>query len=145
MTFLLRGYQEDCTPDKVSPGKYLWADTPIWDVGECLLHARRLSLASGDEDARITFTCTWEGLAGRTLRYWSAEKDRETWFDQTKRTCQQPSVESSVLTISSKDIDPNLPEIVKEFTKVLYQSFSFYEPEMNLFQREISKMRKRGM
>lgn len=143
--FLLRGHQEDCTPDKVSPGKYLWAETPIWDVGECLLHARRLSLALGDEEARITFTCTWEGLAGRTLRYWNAEKGRQTWFDQTKRTCQQPLVESSVLTISSKDIDPNLPEIVKEFTKVLYQSFRFYEPDMSLFQKEISKMRKRGM
>ena len=143
--FLLRGYQEDCTPDKVSPGKYLWAETPIWDVSECLLHARRLSLALGDEEARITFTCTWEGLAGRTLRHWSADRDEETWFDMTKRTCQQPLVESSVMTISSPDIEPNLPEIVKEFTKVLYQSFRFYEPEMNMFQREISKMRKRGL
>ena len=142
--FLLRGYQEDSTPDKVSPGKYLWAETPIWGVGECLLHARRLSAILGDEEAEITFSCSWEGLAGRTLRYWNAEKDEETWFDQTKRTCHQRSVESPLLTVSSKDVEPNLPEIIKDVTKVLYQAFRFYEPEMNLFQRETAKIRKRG-
>ena len=144
MMYLLRGYREDCNHQKVEPGKYLWVETPIWDVGVCLQHARRLSSDLGNENAQIMFRCTWEGLAGRTLRYRSAEKDRETWFDRTKRTCHQVSVESPVMTVSSKDIESNLPEIVKEFTKVLYQGFRFYEPEMGFIQQEISKMTKGG-
>ncbi len=144
MLFLLRGYREDCTPAKVQPAKYLWEETPIWDVGVCLRHARRLATDLGNENAQIMFTCTWGGLAGRTLRYWSADKDEETWFDQTKRICRQESVESPVMTVSSKDIESNLPEIVKEFTKILYQCFGFYEPQMSFIQKEISKMTKGG-
>lgn len=140
--FLLRGYEEDCSPNKVDPGKNLWVHTPIWDVGECLLHAQRLSTALGDESASVSMKFVWEGLLGRTLRYFHNGKGDVTWFDQTYKMCRQETVCNEVLSIPVQGISDNLPDIIKDFTSDLYVKFNFHEVKMTVIQEEVSKMRQ---
>ena len=143
LMFLLRGYTEDCWPEKVDPGVALWLRTPTYDVTECLLHAKRLAKILGDEEASAIISFTWEGLTGRTLRPWHVEKGRPTWFDHTAKTCQQGSVITPPEIISVKDIPTKLAEIVHEITKPLFYAFNFYEPSPGDIREDIAKLLNR--
>jgi hypothetical protein len=144
LMFLLRGYQEDCSPDKVDPGTALWLHTPIWGVGECLLHSERLAAALGDVSASVIINFKWEGLRGRTLRPWTAQKGEEIWFDYTHRTCRQENVSSPFLRVVSKDIEATLPEIVQHLTKNLYEAFHYDDIKVDFIRQELSKLRQRS-
>lgn len=139
--FLLRGYQEDCEA-KILPGTVLWVETPISEVGEILLHSRRVANELGDEDASIAISVAWEGLANRRLssRSWNAPR-LERSLERTKKLCHQSSI-SSQFTTSVKDILTNLPETVEAITKPFFQCFDFYSVSLDFIQREISNLTK---
>jgi len=142
LMYLTRGYEEDCAPEKVETGSALWFCTPMWDVSEVLLHAKRLSIALEDEDSSVLVTFLWEGLENRTLRRKAAKKGGLTWFDRTGRTCRQPSVASPYKRISTADIPKDVPTIVHEVTKPLYKAFNLYEPSIDDVRQEVSKLMK---
>jgi hypothetical protein len=140
--FLLRGYWEDCRPDKVEPGKALWTRTAVHQVGECLLHARRLARALDVEDGSVMVSFRWEGLAGRVWRDIDTEKDEKTWYDHSGKVCRQKSVESPIVTVSVRAIDESLSSIISSLTKGLFLAFQFPEPSIDLIRRELSRLKK---
>lgn len=138
MMYLLRGYQEDSSPDRLKPGTILDLTLPVWRVGECLLHASRLATALISDSAKILFQVTWEGLAGRTLASWANPK-RSLSED---RQSNQEKVTSDI-KVEAGSIVPALPEIVKTLTSPLYEVFEFFVPPSNMFKEELAEMLRR--
>ena len=137
MMFLLRGYDEDSSPNQVQPGTILDLTLPIWRIGECLLHAERLATAIAGQSASLTFRVIWSGLLGRTLTAWA--NPRRTLFPG--RRSRQDSVTSEIDTSVSR-VSANLPEIVRSLTIPLYEIFDFFTPSPKMIQEELSEMRK---
>jgi hypothetical protein len=132
--FLLRGYQED--EDPKFAGTFLDLTIPVWRVGECLLHAERLTKALHIDSAPILFQVQWGGLVNRQLKAW-ANKRRMMWGDYTSR---QTSILSNI-KVQSDQISTNLPDIVKNLTKPLYEAFNFFEPPLEMIEQELIEMR----
>ena len=67
--FLLRGYAEDAL-DETEPGSVFSLTTPVWRVGESLLHASNVAaiLAADDDQAEVEIILQWTGLQGRRLK-----------------------------------------------------------------------------
>ncbi|MFQ5902412.1 MAG: helix-turn-helix domain-containing protein [Candidatus Binatia bacterium] len=139
MMYLLRGYQEDSVPERLDPGTIFDLAIPVWRMGECLLHAERLSIALGDSLASVIFRVTWEGLARRTLTAW-ADPGRLLFNDRQSR---QDRVASEIV-VSVDRISATLPEIVETLTRPLYEAFDFFTPPMSMVKEELLKMRGRG-
>ncbi len=134
MMFLLRGYQEDEDPKLA--GTIFDLTIPIWRVGECLLHAERLTKALGVKSAPIYFQMRWDGLLNRTLKSW-ANRRRMTWDGYQAK---QDSVTSNI-KVSSDQISTNLTEIVNSITRGLYETFDFFEPPIKMIEEELAEMR----
>lgn len=136
--FLLRGYQEDSNPDQIEPGKIFDLTLPVWRVGECLLHAERLANTIAEGQASIMFEVTWEGLFNRVLKTWANQ--RRVLVEE--RYSKQNAVTSTTI-IPADSISSNLPEIVRELTTPLYESFEFFNPPFSMIQEELAEMRSR--
>lgn len=134
--YLLRGYQEDSHPEKVTPGTIFDLTIPVWRVGECLLHAERLVKEITSNSASIIFRFSWEGLADRTLVSW-AQPNR---IFSASRTSRQ-NIVTSEISLTPKTIQSNLPEVVSKITNPLYEVFDFFEPPQSMFEQELNKMR----
>jgi len=137
MMFLLRGYEEDSDP-RAEPGTMVDVTLPIWRVGECLLHAERLSKAIGKSATTpITIHITWKGLSGRALVSWATP--RRIFFDP-RGPSRQDSVTSEI-TVATGLISETLPEIVETLTKPLYETFDFFSVPSTMVREELLKMR----
>ena len=134
--FLLRGYQEDDAKDSIKPGTFLDLTIPVWRVGECLLHAKRLSALLAGDSSSINFRVSWEGLGGRHLKAW-ADRGRDVRED---RIAKQDKVVAEH-SFESNEITTNLPEIVQLLTAPLYEVFDFFSPPMSMIVEELAKMR----
>jgi transcriptional regulator with XRE-family HTH domain len=141
MLFLLRGYQEDGA-EGLEPGAFLDVTLPIWRIGECLLHAERFALQLAGESASVLFQARWNGLRGRTLISWA---DRNILFHGSQYGLSQQDVVESETTLLARDISTLLTDTVATITRPLYEIFSFYEPSRELIDRELSRMRSRGI
>ncbi len=142
MLFLLRGYREDSHQKTVRPGTIIALTFPIWHIGECLLHAERLAKELANQSADILLHATWEGLEGRKLMPWpdpSADLTPPMFvYGQPSR---QDIVRSEIL-VPVDQISAALPEIVRNVTAPLYQTFDFYRPEHDMIAKELAKMRR---
>lgn len=133
--FMIRGYKAD-SQDDVEPGEVLDFIQPIWQVGECLLHAKRLSRELCDGTSDITVEVRWTGLRGRTL---SKIFNRRGLFPPNNRQSHQDTVTVSK-RLSVADIEKSLPEVVESLTQPLYQAFDFYDPPARLIQKELDRL-----
>jgi hypothetical protein len=131
--FLLRGYEED---SKFKPGTVFDLSTPVWRMGECLLHAERFAAALGNESASVSFQVSWRGLKGRNLR--SVLNPFRTTVDIDRAPSRQDSI-SCYIEVSANQITLALPELVKELTTPLYEVFDFYRPSSSLIQEELAR------
>jgi transcriptional regulator with XRE-family HTH domain len=137
---LLRGYQEDGEDGeakRVSPGTVLDVRLPIWRVGECLLHARRLA-STVEDDADVAVGVTWEGLKGRQLVSWA--RPRRLFFDT--RTCKEENSVESLVTTKASEIRAMLPDLVRQLTAPLYEAFDFFSPHDGMIEAELERMVK---
>lgn len=133
--FLLRGYQEDFRGD-VTPGKCLDAITPIWRIGEAMLHAMRLAMQMDASESPIAFSFEWSGLKGRQLV--ALGGDRVPFF---RRITEQDVVSSFVSVDRATSIDTQLPELVLQALVPLYEIFDFFKMSPNVVAEEIKKLR----
>lgn len=145
--FLLRGYYEDSQiaasarsavlfPQSmgITPGTFLDPIQPVRRMGECLLHAGRLATelnASGP----IYFKAVWKGLKNRKL--FSMTPPFPFFREETSHECAV----SSDITEPVERISTHLPEIVKELTNPLFNSFDFFDLSLEIIKREISELR----
>lgn len=132
--FLLRGYQEDGSPDKHEPGSVVDLTLPVWRPGECLLHAERLAVRMGSD--RVRFMVRWDGLAARELISWTWERDVHPG-----RTSAQDTV-TSFIDVEVALISDTLPELVRKLVEPMYAVFDFFKPPDSLYGEELSKLRK---
>jgi len=137
--FLLRGYQEDSRSDEVKPGTIFGLTLPIWRVGECLLHAERLTRALSAQSMPVIFRVIWEGLSGRTLVAWA--KSRLGGPDLSDARQSRQNSATSAITVYSDRISATLLEIVNTLTIPLYEAFDFFKLDLKIVQEELSKMR----
>jgi serine/threonine protein kinase len=138
--YLLRGYDEDSSSDRYEhpyePGTSLELTSPIWRIGECLLHAGRFATELSGSASSILFQVKWNGLRGRTL----VVKERQMFSLPTLRPSVQDSVTSNIL-ITPDRITSSLGEIVQTLTAPLYETFDFYSPPMHLIDDEVLRLK----
>ncbi|KAB1068821.1 AlbA family DNA-binding domain-containing protein [Methylobacterium planeticum] len=134
--FLLRGFFEDGRPERATPGTVFSLTTPVWRVGECLLHAAALAQNLGVTDAKIVFSTRWAGLAGRELK----DLDGRRYLSEGYRA-RQDQIDRSI-TVEASIIGDGLPEIVFELLTPLYELFDLFVLPRAMVEGELREMRK---
>ncbi len=134
--FYLRKYQEDEIPGTgqslLASGKFV-AVAPVWRIGECILHAARLSRALGVPPGPVAFRSRWTGVRGRRMaRAWDAAPD-------ANHECRQDVVESEAVAPVS-DLEVRLAEITAQLVAPLYEAFSLFRLEEDSLRQEISHL-----
>jgi hypothetical protein len=133
--FLLRGFEEDGGLEDVTPGTALDLMLPIWRIGECLLHARRLARELGAD--RIEFAVRWEGLQGRRLR----SLLRRDFVLPSQSVAADDHVTSQV-EVRPAELEDLLPQVVRALVEPLYATFDFYRPPDDLYRVELERLRR---
>jgi hypothetical protein len=132
---LVRGYDEDAENWPLPPGTSIDVTLPVWRVGVCLLHARRLAARLGA--SRVEFMMRWEGLEGRTL----TDHTGPGRFAADERRSYVDAVVSEV-EASPAAIEPGLPDLVRSLVGPLYAAFDFFDPPQELYVDELARMRE---
>ena len=139
-TFLLRGYQEDgnyAAQGGIQPGTCLDPTLPIWRIGEALLHATYF--ADRLDGNSVSFAARYTGLRERRLAKW-ANPMEGNWASGISR-------DDDVLLTTSVAVDTlsaNLVEVVHSLLSPLYERFNFTRLPLEIVQRELNRLRKRG-
>jgi hypothetical protein len=134
--YLLRGYTEDSSFERVPPGRVLSGSLAVWRVTEALLHAEQAvsQLADG---AWVHFTARWEGLRDRSWSTWP-----DPWGHVEGQPASVSDVSSSVVCLG-KDIALRLPELVLDLVRPLSDVF-LAKLTPSEVEREISKLKQRN-
>lgn len=137
--FLLRGYQEDSTRERLAPAPQSGFDLtlPIWRTAECLLHANRL--AQRLDATGIQFLMRWTGLRGRKL---AVLADHQRMMAPT-RPASEDEV-SSFVEVDPSEISSDLAGVVRRLVDPLYASFDFFEPPAQIYDEEIAELLSRS-
>ena len=134
--FYLRKHEED---DPLGAGHVLPASRrlvigrPIRRIGECVLHAARLSHALDLPAGPVAFRAKWTGIEGRRLArnpHGDLDPDHE---------CQQDSVESAA-TVTTADIEERLFEVADALLAPLYEAFNLFHWDEEELRSQIAKM-----
>jgi len=112
--------------------------TPIWCVGEFLLHGQRFAEEFGGERAGLQVSLTWTGLAGRTLR----NPEPARYIGIFGHSSQQEEVTSTLDIQDADRVSSVLPELVEEATRPLYEVFDFFNVPFQSIRAELDRMRK---
>lgn len=135
---VFRGYQEDTPGWKAnSSGMTFDFVIPLWRVGEFLRYIHRYIKEFANEEVGITTTFKWTGLSGR---YLSSSSGR--YFNPIHRVSQQNEVVTSITIENIDSIELQLPELVQEITRPLYEIFNFFEVPKETIIKELNEMRK---
>ena len=131
---LIRGYQEDAITG--DPGAKLDLTLPIWRVGECLLHAARMTkLVQG---RKIKAMVRWTGLEGREL---STVAARDRFLAAGRRS--STDVLATYIETTHDDIANRLPSLVQALVSPVFELFDFFEPPLALYGEELTDMQRR--
>lgn len=140
---IFRGMQED-SKDELFGGKYekpaFNFTTPVWRLAELLLHATRFANEfSVSEKRSATVSVDWYGLKNRQLT-----ADISKYGTLLERHSKQDKVHSEIVIPDVSRIQEQLPEIVEQLTKPLYELFDFFEMPMQTIQNEINTLLRRA-
>jgi len=120
-----------------NPGEKFDFLTPIWRVGEVLLHGYRFADKFAGEAVSMRVTMMWTGLEGRTL----SSSQPTLYLTPQGRQSQQDRVVSSVEIEDALSIDANLYDLVDEITRPLYETFDFFRMPRQTLVAELDEMR----
>lgn len=136
---LFRGYQDDSQEweRRTNLGTEFDFLTPIWRVGEFLLHGQRFAEEFGSESAGLRVSMTWTGLSGRTLR----NPEPARYLGIHGRQSVQDEVTSSLDIQQASRVRSALPELVEETTRPLYEVFDFFSVPAQTIRAELERMR----
>lgn len=132
---LIRGFDEDSSPERAAPGTAFDITLPVWRIGECLMHAAHLAARLVPESRPVTFSVTWSGLCNRELVH--LERRRMLF---PGHIAKQDSLNAS-LTVDSDKIADQLPELLHGLLQPLYSLFDFFDLPKVLVDEEIQRMR----
>lgn len=136
--FLLRGFQEDARGEGQEPGTTLELTTPVWRMGEILLHAASMARQFEVPDARVVFCVRWAGLRGRML----VSHANRHWGDLENFSAHQDVFQNQII-IQADQIADALPEIVDPLLRPFYALFNFFDPPQAFVANELARMRDR--
>jgi len=140
--WLVRGYQEDSSEQEAHAPRTIFDLTlPVWRVGEVLLHAHRLASPLTGENSKpplVHVRMRWTGLQDRELKSWA----QPSIFLGPGRICHQESVDTEVV-VPSDAVPTQLPEIVARLTLPLYEAFDFFQPSIEMYEEQLSRMRSK--
>jgi len=140
--YMTRGYPED-DPGRsgFEAGTQFDLVLPIWRIGECVLHAKRLAEALGDASATVHFRASWQGLRERELVSWANDR-RQVYPGRISR---DDSLQADI-TFKADTAEADLPRIVHGLTEGLYLRFDLLETQAKepMFREELERM-VRGM
>ena len=141
LAFLLRGYQEDgdkAAQAGIQPGTCLDPTLPIWRIGEALLHA---TYFAGRLDGNsVSFAAQYTGLRERRLAMWGNPMEVNAWAGGISRDDDVPLSKS----VAVDTLRANLVEVVHSLLSPLYERFDFTRLPLEIVQRELHRLRKRG-
>jgi len=136
--FLLRGFQEDARGEGHEPGTTLELTTPVWRMGEILLHAASMARQFEVPDAKVVFCVRWTRIGGRTL----VSHANHLWYDLEDYSARQDVFQNQI-TIQADQIADALPETVDQLLRPLYALFNFFDPPQAFVANELARMRDR--
>lgn len=136
--FLLRGYQEDARGEGQEQGTTFELTTPVWRMGEILLHAASMAEQFGVPDAKVVFCVRWSGLEGRAL----VSHANHHWYDLENYSTRQDVFQTQI-TVQADQITDALPEIVDQLLRPLYALFNFFDLPPIFVANELARMRDR--
>ena len=139
--FLLRGYQEDgdkAAQAKIQPGTCLDQTLPIWRIGEGLLHATYFAGRLGGNS--VSFAARYTGLRERRLATWADPMEVNAWASGISKDDDVPLLTS----VAVDTLSANLVEVVHSLLSPLYERFDFTRLPLEIVQRELNRLRKRG-
>lgn len=136
--FLLRGFQEDARGEGQEPGATLELTTPVWRMGEILLHAASMARQFEAPDAKVVFCVRWSGLAGRTL----VSHANRHWADLENFSARQNVFQNQTI-VQADQVADSLPEIVAPLLQPFYALFNFFDPPVAFVANELARMRDR--
>lgn len=134
--FYLRKHEEDELPGAghvLPASRRLMIYRPIWRIGECVLHAARLSRSLHLPPGPVAFRAKWTGLTGRRL---ASSPDGPL---DAKHECRQESIES-LATAATADLEDRLSDVVAELLAPLYEAFDLFQLEDSRLRSEIANM-----
>jgi Putative DNA-binding domain len=137
---LIRPYDEDFSPGKMTPGSELDPVLTIWRVGDCALHAAKIADALGYSDS-IELMIEWTGLSGRRLSYLD-DRSRFDYAPPAPTPTRQDKV-TVRLAATAASIKADLASFVIKATEDLYRGFGFFELSRQIVERELAKMQGR--
>jgi hypothetical protein len=138
---LLRGFDEDAIAQlspqhsHIAPGTVLDPVLAIWRVGECLLHAERLSTRLGADTIEVFVH--WSGLKGRSA---ASLGTHTAWY--SSRSAESDSVMSQTV-VERSALGATLPQIVHSLTEPLFVLFDFLEVPESVVATELDRLRGR--
>ena len=135
LTYMIRPFQEDFLFQDSAPGKEFDLTIPIWRIGECLMHAKKLSDTLVGKTATIIFKARWEGLSGRKI-VTRANPNQMLHGDHVATG----DLAESMLSVESVKIEAELSELVRRLTEPLYTTFNFLKPPEAVFEQELQSM-----
>ena len=141
LAFLRRGYQEDgdrAATDSISPGTCLDPTLPIWRAGEGLLHAAYLT--GRLDGATVSFAAHYTGLRDRRLARWARPIEYVGWAGGVSKDNEV----TVTTTVDARALSANLVEVVHSLLSPLYERFDFTRLPLEIVQRELNRLRKRG-
>jgi len=113
--------------------------TPVWRLAELLLHAMRFAdQYSPTEKRSAVVSVDWYGLKGRQL-----VADMSKYGLLSDRLSKQDKVHSEIVVPDVSRVQEQLPELVFQLTKPLYEVFDFFEIPMQTVQGEINQLLRR--
>lgn len=136
--FLLRGYQEDARGGGQEPGTTLELTTPVWRMGEILLHAVSMARQFEVPVAKVVFCVRWTGLEGRAL----VSHVKHLWYDLEHYSSRQDVFQTQI-TVQADQIANALPEVVDQLLRPFYALFNFFDPPPAFVANELARMRGR--
>ncbi len=134
--YTIRGYIEDSLEEwkSVQPGTVVDLTLPVWRIGEILYFAARF-LAEFQDTKAVMINCRFTGLSGRTITSLFSSR----WA--SSRPCRSNEVATSA-TVTPKQVEENVVEIVHQLLTPLYEAFDFYKLTSTLVEEELSRLRE---
>jgi len=133
--YMTRPFQEDFLFSSAERKKEFDLTIPVWRIGECLMHAKRLTEALAPQGGPIIFKARWEGLSGRKL----VNRANPARVISSDRIAVTDFAEHTI-SVDSSMIEENLTDTVQAITRPLYAAFDFYALPREVVEEELTRM-----
>ena len=137
--YTLTGYKEDDPSSRfygLTPGQDIEIGQPVWRVGEAAYFVERFC-AEFPEVENVLIYLKFSGLEGRKL----TSTNNSIWMldEEINRTPESIELKDSV---SVRELQNNMVEVIHKLLKPLYETFGFFQLDLNRVDETLSSLRR---